>query len=79
MDVEFVNGEKLTVSTHDKTVRDLEAMIDEKQQDIKTLAMLREEGYQFDQMKPEDAPNLEQAKKLAKPFARKFYEGLKPV
>ena len=79
MDVEFVSGERLTVATYDKTVRDLEIMIDEKQEDIKTLTMLREEGYQFDQMRPEDAPDLEQAKQMARPFARKYYEGLKPV
>lgn len=79
LDVEFINGDKLSLHTSDKTLTALQSIIDEKQQDIKTLQMLREEGYQFDHLKNEEIPNLEQAKRLAKPIARQLYDGLKPL
>ena len=79
LDIEFSNGAKLSVPTRDKTVKALKSIIEEKQQDMKTLQMLREEGYGFDQLKPEEIPDLERARLMARPFARKLYKGLKPV
>lgn len=79
LEIEFENGSKLTVETRDKTLKDIEFMIDKRLQDIQTLRMLREEGYVLDLLKKEEIPDLEKAKKMAKPIARNLYDGLKPV
>lgn len=77
--VEFSTGEKLSMDTSNARLEDLKSTIEEKQQDIRTLQLLREEGYQLDGLKPEEVPDLEGAKAMTHPEGRKLYEGLKPV
>jgi len=79
LEVEFSNGEKLLTVTRGKTMKDLEFIVEEKRQDIRTLQMLREEGYMLERLKPGDIPDLDKAKAMAKPEAKKLYTGLKPV
>lgn len=74
LEIEFTNGDKLSLMTKLKTVKELEDLIEDRKSDIRTMNMLREEGYCLEALKPEEIPDLERAKAMAKPEAKRLYD-----